>query len=119
MALICILIGIIFERASDTLEKLRNFEWFDNYSHWLLYTFPRLTEQNRISIIILLLPILLLTAVLQGWFEGQLLGLIEMLFGLTIFAFCLGPKDLNRQINNYLQAKENGDETIADRKSVV
>jgi len=113
MALICILIGIIFERASDTLEKLRNFEWFDNYSRWLLHTFPRVTEQSRISIIIVLLPILLLSAILQGWFEGQLLGLIELLFGLTIFAFCLGPKDLNRQINNYLEAKENGDETIA------
>jgi len=117
MALICILISIIFERASDTLEKLRNFEWFDNYSRWFLLTFPRLTEHNRISIVILLLPILLLTAVLQGWFEGQLLGLIEMLFGLTIFAFCLGPKDLNRQIDNYLQAKENGDETIAQNEA--
>jgi len=113
MALICILIGIIFERASDTLEKLRNFEWFDNYSRWLLRTFPRITEQGRFSIIIILLPILFLTAILQGWFEGQLLGLIELLFGLVIFAFCLGPKDLNRQINNYLDAKENGDETIA------
>lgn len=113
MALICILIGIIFERASDTLEKLRNFEWFDNYSRWLLRTFPRITEQGRFSIIIILLPVLFLTAILQGWFEGQLLGLIELLFGLVIFAFCLGPKDLNRQINNYLDAKENGDETIA------
>ena len=113
MALICILIGIIFERASDTLEKLRNFEWFENYSHWLLRTFPRITEQGRFSIIIILLPVLFLTAILQGWFEGQLLGLIELLFGLVIFAFCLGPKDLNRQINNYLDAKENGDETIA------
>jgi len=113
MALICILIGIIFERASDTLEKRRNFEWFDNYSRWLLHTCPRVSEQSRISIIILLLPILFLTAILQGWFEGQLLGLIELIFGLTVFAFCLGPKDLNRQINNYLEAKENGDETIA------
>lgn len=113
MALICILIGIIFERASDTLEKLRNFEWFDNYSRWLLRSLPGLTKQSRSSIVILLLPILLLSAILQGWFEGQLLGLTELLFGLVIFAFCLGPKDLNRQINNYLEAKENGDEATA------
>jgi len=110
MALICILIGIIFERASDTLENLRNFEWYDNYSRWLLKTLPGLTSQNRSSIIILLLPVILITAILQGWFEDQLLGLIELLFGLVIFAFCLGPKDLNRQINNYLEARESGDE---------
>ena len=117
MALICILIGIIFERASDTLENLRNFEWFDNYSHWLLQSLPGLTKQNRLSIIILLLPILLITAILQGWFEDQLLGLIELLFGLIIFAFCLGPKDLNRQINNYLDAKESGEEDIAHNEA--
>ena len=113
MALICILIGVIFERASDTLEKLRNFEWFDSYSRWLFRWLPGITSQNRSSIVILLLPILLLTGGLQSCFEGQLLGLIELLFGLVIFAFCLGPKDLNRQINNYLEAKENGDEATA------
>lgn len=113
MALICILIGMIFERVSDTLENLRNFDWFNRYSLWVLKTLPGLTSQKRSSILILLLPILLLTAVLQNWFSGQLLGLTEMLFSLAIFAFCLGPKDLNRQVNNYLEAKESGDESRA------
>jgi len=108
MALICILFGIIFERISDLLEKLRNFDWFDDYSRWLLKTLPGLSSQNLSSILILLLPIMLSVMLLQMWFEGSLLGLIDLLFGLVIFAFCLGPKDLNRQINRYLEARENG-----------
>jgi AmpE protein len=113
MALICILFGIIFDRFSDILENLRNFDWFDNYSRWLLKTLPGISSQNLSSILILLLPVMLIVMLLQIWFEGRLLGLVDLLFGLVIFAFSLGPKDLNRQINRYLKAREDGDEDAA------
>jgi len=117
MALICILFGIIFERVSDILENYRNFDWFDNYSRWLLKTLPGLGSQQQSSILILLLPIMLTTMLLQIWFAGRLLGLIDLLFGLVIFAFCLGPKDLYRQINRYLEARENGNEEAANAEA--
>lgn len=117
MALICILFGIIFERVSDILENYRNFDWFDNYSRWLLKTLPGIGSQQQSSILILLLPVMLITMLLQIWFDGRLLGLIDLLFGLVIFAFCLGPKDLNRQINRYLEARENGDEEEANSEA--
>ncbi|MCW8934111.1 MAG: regulatory signaling modulator protein AmpE [Gammaproteobacteria bacterium] len=117
MALICILFGIIFERVSDILENYRNFDWFDNYSRWILKTLPGLVSQQKSSILILLLPIMLTTMLLQIWFAGRLLGLIDLLFGLVIFAFCLGPKDLNRQVNRYLEAKENGNEDAANAEA--
>jgi len=114
MALICILFGIIFERFSEILEKYRNFSWFDNYTRWLLKTLPGIGSQNQSSIIILLLPIMLVVAGLQVWFDDRLLGLIAVIFGAVIFAFCLGPKDLSRQIDRYLEARESGDEEAAN-----
>jgi len=117
MALICILFGIIFERVSDILEKLRNFDWFDDYSRWLLKTLPGLSSQNLSSILILLLPVMLSVMLLQMWFEGSLLGLVDLLFGLVIFAFSLGPKDLNRQINRYLEARESGNVDAASAEA--
>ena len=117
MALLCILIGIIYERTSDTLEQMRNFHWYDSYSRWLLNTLPGLTKQNQSSIVILLLPILLVTGILQHWFDDKMMGLIEFLFGLVVFAFSLGPKDLNRQINRYLEARERGDEEAASSEA--
>jgi len=113
MALICILFGIIFDRMSDILENLRNFNWFDEYSRWMLKTLPGIGSQNRSSILILLLPVMLVVMLLQIWFAGRLLGLLDLLFGLAVFAYCLGPKDLNRQINAYLEARENGDDAGA------
>ncbi len=113
MILICILFGIIFERASDTLENLRSFGWYERYSEWLMKTLPSLNEKPRLSIVVLLFPLLFIVIILQAWFEGSLYGLFELLFGLIIFAYCLGPKDINRQINRYLLARENGDEDAA------
>lgn len=119
MALICILIGIIFERASDLLESRRNFDWYDSYSRWLLKTLPGLTNQQKSSIVILLFPVMLVIGLLQGWLDDKLLGLTQLLFGLVIFAYSLGPYDLNRQINRYLEAREAGDEDTAYEEAVL
>ncbi len=114
MALICILFGIIFERVSDTLENLRNFDWYDRYSQWLLDALPlNSSEHPKITLLLMLLPLLLATGVLQFWFADSLLGLIELLFGIVVFAYCLGPVDINRQVDRYLAAREQGDEDAA------
>ena len=117
MALICILFGIIFDRVSDILENFRNFDWFDGYTRWVLKTLPGISSQNLSSILILLIPVMLVVMLLQIWFDGRLLGLVELSFGLVIFAFSLGPKDLNRQINRYLEARESGDEQAASTEA--
>ena len=117
MALICILISIIFDRTSDILENRRNFDWFDQYSRWLLKTLPGLSSQNQSSILILLLPVMLLVGVLQSWIDNRMYGLLDLIFGLAIFAFSLGPRDLNRQVDRYLQARENGDDETANSEA--
>lgn len=119
MALICILFGVIFERFSDILENLRNFSWFDDYTRWILKTLPGLASQNQSSILILLLPVMAVVMTLQIWFDGRLFGLIDLLFGMALLAFSLGPKDLNRQIDRYLTAKENGDEEAANTEATA
>ncbi len=91
MALICILFGIILERTSDILEQRRNFEWYNSYSRWLVKTLPGLGNQQKSSIVILLFPIMLAVGLLQGWLDDKLLGLTELLFGMAIFAYSLGP----------------------------
>lgn len=118
MALICILFGIIFERFSDTLEKLRNFDWYDRYSQWLLDTLPLNPDsQPKASLLLMLLPLLLATGILQLWFADSLLGLIELLFGIVVFAYCLGPLDISRQLDRYLSAREQGDEDTAHEQA--
>jgi len=113
MTLICILISIIFDHISELLEQRRNFNWFDQYSRWMSQNLPGLNSQSQSSILILLLPVLLCVGFFQSWIDDKLYGALDLLFGLTIFAFSLGPVDLGRQVKRYLEARKNGDEQAA------
>lgn len=113
MALICIIIGLIFERSMSKLTQYRSFNWFEQYSNWMIKNLPGLSNQGSSSIIILLLPVILLTGIMQNLLDGLLLDLLSTLFGLTIFLYCLGPGDLNKEIDHYLDARENADEDQA------
>ncbi len=114
MAFLCILIGIILQRSlPHQLSPLRQFDWYDRYSQWMLAHLPGLTAQGLSSIIILLLPIILATGLLQSWMDDALFGLFSLAFGLIVFLFCLGPEDLDQQVDAYLQAHEDGDEELA------
>ena len=110
MALICILAGLILERALDTLQNLRNFKWFDQYSQWMLDHLPGLSNQGTSSIVILLLPVMVLAGFFQHAIADVFLGFFSLLFGLFVFIYCLGPGDLNKEIDGFLEAWESGDE---------
>jgi len=113
MSLICIIVGLILERALSELRDLRDFRWFDHYSAWLVDHLPGLTKQGSYSVAILLLPIMVVTGVIQHSLDDKLLGLFSLVFGLGIFLYCLGPSDLNCEIDGFLDARENGDEEQA------
>ena len=113
MSLICIIVGLILDRALSALRDLRDFRWFDRYSEWLVDHLPGLPTQGNSSIVILLLPVMVVTGVLQQTLDDKFLGLFSLIFGLGIFVYCLGPGDLNSEIDGFLAARENGDEEQA------
>ena len=113
MALICIIIGLILERSVNTVTQYRNFNWFKQYSDWLIKHLPGLSNQGSSSIVILLLPAMLLTALVQNSLDGALLDFFSTLFGLAVFLYCLGPGDLNKEVDLYLEARENGEDEQA------
>lgn len=115
MALICIIIGLILEHSAEFVRDFRNFHWFDRYSQWLINHLPGLSNQGASSIVILLLPVMLLTLVIQNSLVDVLYGLLSLIFGLVVFVYCLGPRDLNRDIDGYLNARENGEEEQAQK----
>ena len=109
MAFLCILLGIILQRSVEQLDQLRQFHWYDRYCQWMLEHLPGLDTQGASSIVILLLPIFVATLLLQGWLDDTLFGFFSLMFGLIVFLFCLGPDDLDRDVDAYLNAYENGD----------
>jgi len=113
MALICIVIALLLERITDSLQELRNFRWFEQYSQWMINHLPGLTNQGASLIVILLLPIIIVTAFIQNGLDDRFFSLFSLLFSLAVFVYSLGPDDLNREVDDYLAARESGDEEQA------
>ncbi|MFW2372892.1 MAG: regulatory signaling modulator protein AmpE [Gammaproteobacteria bacterium] len=115
MALICILIGLILERTLDKVREYRHFTWFNQYSQWMIKHLPGLIAQGASSIIILLLPIMIVVAIVQNTLDDVFFDMFSLIFGLAAFVYALGPRDLNLEIDGFLDARENGDEEKAQQ----
>lgn len=115
MALICIIFGLILERSILTLKELRNFNWFNTYTSWMLRHLPGIGSQGTSSIVIILLPVMVVTGVIQNSIDDKFLNLLSFAFGLAVFVYCLGPGDLSEEVDEFLSARENGDEDKAQQ----
>lgn len=115
MALICIVIALLVERTTHSLQDLRNFRWFEQYSQWMINHLPGLTNQGASLIVILLLPIIIVTAIIQNGLDDKFFSLFSLLFSLAVLIYTLGPHDLNREVDDYLEARESGNEEEAQK----
>jgi membrane protein required for beta-lactamase induction len=111
MSLIIILICLIAERFLLEHQHLRQTNWLQSYSLWLSrLSAPEWTRQGLVYLVAILLPPVLITGLLQQLFAGSLFGLLSLLFAGAVLLYCLGPVDLDTQINDYIHSVETEDE---------
>jgi membrane protein required for beta-lactamase induction len=112
MSLIVIVICLIVERFLLERQHLRQRPWLEAFSKWLTdQRTPEWSKHGLMSLIIVLLPPLLTTALLQQLLAGSLFGIPTVIFAAVVLLFCLGPVDLDTQVNDYIKAVETEDET--------
>ncbi|MDJ0834812.1 MAG: regulatory signaling modulator protein AmpE [Gammaproteobacteria bacterium] len=109
MAFLSILIALLVERIFPQFIQFRRFDWLRGYAQWMddLLHLDRLGGWAGSAL--LLLPLLLLTWIAEGMFEHTLFGLFELAFNVAVIFFCLGPRDLDNQVEQYLDSIEIGD----------
>jgi membrane protein required for beta-lactamase induction len=111
MSLVVIFICLIAERFMLDYQPLRQSNWLQSYSQWLnRQSAPDWTRRGLVNLIILLLPPVLITALLQQLLADTLFGLPSLLFAAAVLLFCLGPVDLDTQVNDYIRAVDAEDE---------
>jgi len=111
MALISIIIGLLFDRAFRHLHDLRDLSWFEYYTN-AVTRFVRTSNGLVQAIAVLVFPVLTIAAI-HYLLSDLLLGLFDLLFGILVFAYCLGPACLSSDIEYYLDARRLGDEDEA------
>ncbi len=115
MIFLSILIALLLERVFPQFIELRRFDWLREYTRWLVDVLHIERFGRWASLLALLLPIALVVWIAAGLFDHALFGLFELAFDTLIVFFTLGPKLLDRQVDDYIDAIETGDEAQRQR----
>ncbi|KTD29780.1 MULTISPECIES: hypothetical protein [Legionella] len=95
MKLLVIILSLLSERYLVHAVSHRRFDWFPVYFKTICQYLPQTKQSLNQTIILLMviLPLLILSALLLFVFDHILFGFIGFLLNLVIFYYCLGPEN--------------------------
>lgn len=113
MSLIVILFSLIIEHFFGSLEELRRFGWFDYFTAWIRGRLPAggLWDGPLGVVIVVGLPVL--AVALVGWALAEIWIVLGFLFSVAVLLYCFGPRDLEGEVEAYMDARERSDEESA------
>ncbi|WP_083251131.1 regulatory signaling modulator protein AmpE [Acidihalobacter yilgarnensis] len=111
MTLITLLLALALERFLGYMSDFRDPRRLNAYAERLSTLLDSIALKHPgLKLLLIVLPPILLVGWLQSWLSGVLLGLPGLIFGVAVLLYCLGPEDLEEEINNYVEAVAVGDE---------
>ena len=119
MTLIALAIGLLLEHVATAVLHLRELRWFDRYYDlgldWVA-RWPRWAIYPGVLLILAVpaLPVLIVSQSLIGP-EIDIWDFAYLGFAVLIVFFCLGPRDLGSEVDEYCQARDHGDDEAAER----
>lgn len=108
MSLITVLLGVFLEHFVGYLDDFRKADWFRRYVQWLGARIGGLAEGPLGVFLALAGPLALLWLVV-GLIDGVMLGLLEIVLGVVVLLYCFGPKDLEAEVDAFVEAHAMGD----------
>jgi len=113
MTFIVTLIALLIERFFDW-SHLRKWNWYTNYQQAVMKRFAG--TSSFVVLAITIVPLLIIVAILQSILKTPLFGLIELLFQLFLFLYCLGPQNLWADSYSCINALVHGEPQAAAEK---
>lgn len=111
MTFIIIVLSLFIERYMLELEDYRQPAWFKRYLTWSQQLpWSEWMSQSLSGILIILAPLLIAVGIGQAIFDDILGGIPELLFATLVLLFSLGPKDLQRQVQSFVDACDSENE---------
>jgi membrane protein required for beta-lactamase induction len=115
MILLSALLGIAADRLLTHLHEYRHYTQFLGYVDWMRERFSGPAWDHIGGLVLLLLPIWLATGLLQNWASDWLFGLAGLLFNVTVLVYCMGPRDLSVDVDNWCEVCESSDTELRQR----
>ncbi len=113
MEFLVIFICLFIERYLGSQESLRRFGWFSGFAGWLRGKLPQREEWQNTLALFLAVALPLLLVQLTDSLLTELWGLFGFLFALLAVLYSMGPRDLEAEVEAFLDAHERGDDESA------
>lgn len=111
MNFLALIIGLAVERLLTQLFHLREFRWLDFIFNAVYARAAELKKELAIVVAVLLAVLLVLpVAAAEIALADRLAYIPSFLFAVVVLLFCLGPRDLHEEVQEYRAAIAAGDE---------
>lgn len=100
MNLIAIVLSLAVERFLNQVENMRRYSWIKNYYQWIAGKLPEGYTNGILGTISLILPPVIMVA-LVFYILDVVLG---FLLSILVLLYCLGPRLLDVEVENYISA---------------
>ena len=112
MSFLSVLLALFIDRIVWDGTVHRRHQWYGRYVHKLTTSLMGDSIlKSGFAAVVTVLPIVALV----GWLQVSVLPsfgtLLEFAFASTVLLFCLGPRDLGRDVEAYINARANGNQT--------
>lgn len=109
MSLIVILLSLGIERFLGSVEDYRRFDWFEGFVDWVYARMDGMSfRDGPVGVIAVMVPL-----VVAVWAVNELAyaltPVFSFLFAVGVLLYSIGPKDLSRDVEGYLDAIDRGD----------
>jgi AmpE protein len=111
MNFLALFLGLGLERLLTQLFHLREFHWLDPIFDWVLRN-QRITQPNLAvaAAVLMALVVVVPVGIVEWGLQDRLAHLPQYVFAVVVLLFCLGPRDLSEEVNDYCIAVKDGDE---------
>ena len=109
MTLLSILVGLGLEYFLGTLDRIRNFVWFEKYCGWLELRCNKLSFWDGPIGVLITLAIPLIVLALIANFLANISVILSFALAVVVYIYSIGS-DVNSLLSNYVEALESDDE---------
>jgi membrane protein required for beta-lactamase induction len=116
MTLIAILVSLAISRTVAAVHGWRRLAWFVDFAGWAHARMRAVSVWNGpAGVFAIVAPVVFVTGWLYGTLSGWL-GLFGFLFAVLVLAISIGPDDVDKQVEQLLDAWERDDGTAAEHR---
>ncbi len=111
-------LGLVCERFLTRILHLRELRWFDRYFDWALNRISKFSGPSALLVTtlccaLLVVPVIAIVIV----FGDHLHHIPYVLFAALVLVFSLGPRDLGREMDEYMSAIQSGEAEETSRRA--